>query len=100
MKPAQSHVCKKPPEIIEKMRSRQRRKGVPDGFAGIFGSPACGTITDYFQIPNGLRVDMDFDSRLPAEMFNLLHNAAFCTVAPIQKGGYDGDSQINPARKQ
>ena len=65
------------------MRSRKGREAVPHRLARGSSLAAEIAITNEIEILERLRVDVNFRSGLPAEIFNLFNNAAFRAMPPV-----------------
>ena len=67
------------------MWSGERGKAMPDRLTcGNLRAPKI-TIANKIEIFQPLRVDMNLRPGLPAEIFNLFDNAAFCAMPPVEE---------------
>src|SRR5208337_1918202 len=83
---------KKPPDKFEKIGPWKIGNFVPEDTAPrIFGSIGGKAL----QIPDALRIELNFPTVLGGKAFNLFNDAKFSSVASVQKGRYDRESQLN-----
>lgn len=79
------------------MRARQGGNPMPDRFSGS-GERRGGSAKSYnVEIPDRLRVNMNFAAGAAKKMFDLLDNAPLGAVLAVQERRNDSNAQFKPA---